>query len=324
MKAFKMWANTDEEARKIFVYMKSCGGQWPSDLDEDYTQGGYYLGSYGDEQITYSYRSDREYFNLHELEEMSIPNNKFKLVKLWGETPEEIKANYNYLQAHGYRIHPNCIVDESVFLKCKILIGYASGDIMRGYSNDCGDDATYEDFLKEEGEAIHFATPMHETGDGWYINSSGECPIAHDTLIDVRYRDGEELCNVPACATQNIPQSFRDTSEDYWRIDSSWNDIVAWRYAVTCKDNMSEKCSNISDKEVEKHSHYKKNVSHLQFIDVYRVLELYNVTNPCIQHAIKKLLVAGGRGAGKDVAQDIQEAIDSLVRWQDMKLEDEK
>ena len=29
----------------------------------------------------------------------------------------------------------------------------------------------------------------------------------------------------------------------------------------------------------------------------------------------KKLLVAGGRGAGKDINQDIQEAIDTLVRW---------
>lgn len=248
-------------------------------------------------------------------------NNKFILVKLWGETPEEIKANYNYLRAHGYRIHPNCIVGEDVFLKCKILIGYACGDIMRGYSNDLGDNATYEDFLKEEGEAIHFATPMHETDDGWYINSSGQCPIAHDTLIDVRYRDGEELYNVPACASQNIPQSFRDTSEDYWRIDSNKNDIVAWRYAATCKNILSEKCSNVSDKE-EKHSHYKKDVRHLKFIDVYRVLDLYEVADAAIAHAVKKLLVAGGRGAGKDIAQDIDEAIDSLQRWKQMQKED--
>lgn len=71
-----------------------------------------------------------------------------------------------------------------------------------------------------------------------------------------------------------------------------------------------------------KHSHYHKDVSKLQMIDVYRVLDLYNVTDPCIQHAVKKLLVAGGRGAGKDISQDIQETIDSLERWKDMRNEE--
>ncbi|HWV45052.1 MAG TPA: hypothetical protein VN039_03320 [Nitrospira sp.] len=72
-----------------------------------------------------------------------------------------------------------------------------------------------------------------------------------------------------------------------------------------------------------KHSHYKKDVEHLHMVDVYRVLALYDVTDPALQHAIKKLLVAGGRGAGKDVSQDIQEAIDSLERWKDMQMENE-
>lgn len=71
-----------------------------------------------------------------------------------------------------------------------------------------------------------------------------------------------------------------------------------------------------------KHPHYYKNVAHLKSIDVYRVLERFGVTNPSIQHAIKKLLVAGGRGAGKDCDQDVQEAINSLVRFQEMRLED--
>jgi hypothetical protein len=71
-----------------------------------------------------------------------------------------------------------------------------------------------------------------------------------------------------------------------------------------------------------KHPHYHKDVRGLDTIDVYRVLYLFNVTDPCIQHAVKKLLVAGGRGAGKDINKDIQEAIDSLNRWQEMRRED--
>ena len=71
-----------------------------------------------------------------------------------------------------------------------------------------------------------------------------------------------------------------------------------------------------------KHPHYHKDVSNLQTIDVYRALHLFKVTDPCIQHAVKKLLVAGGRGAGKDIAKDVQEAIDSLERFKEMRVED--
>ena len=71
----------------------------------------------------------------------------------------------------------------------------------------------------------------------------------------------------------------------------------------------------------KKHNHYHKDVRHLEFVDVYRVCELFGVTDQAIGHAIKKLLVAGGRGAGKDITQDINEAMDSLTRWKDMQAE---
>jgi len=73
---------------------------------------------------------------------------------------------------------------------------------------------------------------------------------------------------------------------------------------------------------MNKHSHYFKNTINLDYIDIYRVLNLFEVTDPCIAHAIKKLLCAGQRGA-KDETQDIQEAIDALSRWKAIQLEDE-
>jgi hypothetical protein len=48
-------------------------------------------------------------------------------------------------------------------------------------------------------------------------------------------------------------------------------------------------------------------------IDVYDVLDAFDVTNPATAHAIKKLLCTGSRGA-KDWETDLQEAIDSLER----------
>ena len=73
---------------------------------------------------------------------------------------------------------------------------------------------------------------------------------------------------------------------------------------------------------MNEYKHYQKSVEHLKWVDVYRVLDLFNVVNPCIQHAIKKLLCAGQRGA-KDERKDIEEAVSSLVRCLEMQTEDE-
>ena len=70
-----------------------------------------------------------------------------------------------------------------------------------------------------------------------------------------------------------------------------------------------------------KHSHYFHDVAHLQSVDIYRMLQLLGIADPALQHAFKKVAAAGKRGA-KSAAQDVQEAIDSLVRWQAMAAED--
>ncbi len=48
-------------------------------------------------------------------------------------------------------------------------------------------------------------------------------------------------------------------------------------------------------------------------IDVYAVLDAFNVTCPARQHAIKKLLCSGLRGKG-DTIQDLEEAEDAVQR----------
>jgi len=93
---------------------------------------------------------------------------------------------------------------------------------------------------------------------------------------------------------------------DYWSIEK-------WDIATYSDD--------VAPKQRE-HLHYFKDVRHLDFIDVYRVLDLYEVTDQCIAHAVKKLLVSGKRGGGKDMDRDIQEAIDSLERYKEMRREE--
>ncbi|MFA8969125.1 hypothetical protein [Escherichia coli] len=124
-------------------------------------------------------------------------------------------------------------------------------------------------------------------------------------------------------------------SHDTWSID---REDKEWKHGAVkmreymdafseCKIVWQRKDDSVVEGEVfkgeKKHSHYFKDVSHLEYVDVYRVLDLFEVVDPCIQHSIKKLLCAGMRGA-KNQPQDIQEAIDSLVRYQEMRKEDRK
>lgn len=71
-----------------------------------------------------------------------------------------------------------------------------------------------------------------------------------------------------------------------------------------------------------KHSHYFRPVTHLRVIDIYRFLDLFNVTDQALGHAIKKLVVPGMRGGNKTSRKDIEEAIDTLQRKLEMMDED--
>jgi hypothetical protein len=71
----------------------------------------------------------------------------------------------------------------------------------------------------------------------------------------------------------------------------------------------------------EKYPHYFKPIpKKATHIDVYAVLQMFEVTDQAIGHAIKKLLVPGARGI-KSQQQDVKEAIDTLLRWQALQLE---
>ena len=70
----------------------------------------------------------------------------------------------------------------------------------------------------------------------------------------------------------------------------------------------------------ENHNHYFKPCPY-DTLDVYRVISIFGVSDPCIQHALKKLLCSGVRGY-KDQSKDIQDVIDTLERWKKMREED--
>ena len=67
--------------------------------------------------------------------------------------------------------------------------------------------------------------------------------------------------------------------------------------------------------EIEKvrHAHYFKDVSDIDEIDVYEVLHRFGVTDPCLQHIVKKALCAGERGH-KDFHTDLKNIADTAKR----------
>lgn len=67
-----------------------------------------------------------------------------------------------------------------------------------------------------------------------------------------------------------------------------------------------------SSAQTTAHGHYFRACPY-PAIDVYRVLELFAVTDPVLQHIVKKALCAGQRGA-KDRERDICDIRDSAAR----------
>lgn len=67
-------------------------------------------------------------------------------------------------------------------------------------------------------------------------------------------------------------------------------------------------------------SHYYR-ACPFKAVDVYRIIKLFELDDPCLQHAFKKVLCGGRRGA-KSADKDVAEAIASLQRWQEMRDEE--
>lgn len=74
-------------------------------------------------------------------------------------------------------------------------------------------------------------------------------------------------------------------------------------------------------KKDEIHSHYKRDVSHLDLIDIYRFIDLFNIECPVAQDILKKSAAVGQRGH-KDLKRDWADIRDSAQRKLEMLEED--
>ena len=115
----------------------------------------------------------------------------------------------------------------------------------------------------------------------WIKWKGGECPVDGGVVVDI--------------AINNVNGIDRGLARHFdWGTDNDWN-ITRYR-VVEAKEET--KAANKYDTPIG---------------DVYDVLKAFNVTNPALQHLIKKALKVGKRGH-KDIETDLQDIIDSAVR----------
>lgn len=97
--------------------------------------------------------------------------------------------------------------------------------------------------------------------------------------------------------------------------ESGESDTSYRQYLMNFKINQSKSLNDqyAEIEQVRKHRHYFKDVSNIAEIDVYAVLKLFDVTDPCLQHIVKKALCAGKRGH-KDMMEDLQNIVDTAIR----------
>lgn len=97
-------------------------------------------------------------------------------------------------------------------------------------------------------------------------------------------------------------------------IEALGDIVIAYREPITDEQDLNE-CIGAPEAD----NKYLHEIKPGIFVDVYDVLMAWNVTNPALQHLIKKALQAGDRGH-KSREQDLQDIIDSAIRAKELEI----
>ena len=144
--------------------------------------------------------------------------------------------------------------------------------------------------------------------DGWFHlynwKTDSGCPIA---------AFGKEV----SCVKRG--HTFLTAVTSHANLIKNWHRIEKFKVVGDATEHAND-TPKAKPENAKKYNHYFVPVPY-SHIDVYRVLELFKVTDNAIGHAVKKLLVPGLRG-NKPTKQDIIEARDTLNRRIEMWDED--
>ena len=144
----------------------------------------------------------------------------------------------------------------------------------------------------------------------------GECPVDGKATVDTKWDcDTSFECLAEKTTWMREPDGAniiayriinqRPVQLDNPEIEPDFEPFVSVEDAQECKAE-----------HAITHSKYTKQI-HGVSVDVYDVLMAWGVTNPALQHLIKKALQCGQRGH-KDKQQDLQDIIDSAIRAKEL------
>ena len=97
-------------------------------------------------------------------------------------------------------------------------------------------------------------------------------------------------------------------------IESLGDIVIAYREPITDEQDLND-CIGAPEAD----NKYLHEIKPGVFVDVYDVLMAWNVSNPALQHLIKKALQPGERGH-KSREQDLQDIIDSAIRAKELEI----
>jgi len=158
----------------------------------------------------------------------------------------------------------------------------------------------------------------------YFLSENGE-KIKHGSILEV-FPDGRELLSFKygdCTIIEMRPDEWKKGAERMEPIVQNGNDGEHYEEVQILEDKAldDELRSRVVESLFSNKSKYHREIKKGVSVDVYDVLSAFEVVNPAMQHALKKMLAPGKRGA-KDTIQDMQEAIQSIERA--IELEKEK
>lgn len=227
-------------------------------------------------------------------------------------------SSKHYLQGTEY-ILPSGVKAEFVYEDKDYLhfVDRSTNSLYSFKESECFDDRDFVLFAESKMDKKEANMTYNTYTQGaWYRFPNGA--VAEYTGFGIQ---GRCLC------FKNISTGFEFIEDE----EDAFNDDGTIKYELACGKGTADLINKVQKtaEEIEstqqkegskdvseassKHKHYFKDVSKLKEVDVYAILYLFEVTDPCIAHVVKKLLCTGKRGH-KDFERDLQDSIDSLVR----------
>ncbi|MGL5397929.1 MAG: hypothetical protein ACRDBQ_22065 [Shewanella sp.] len=166
-------------------------------------------------------------------------------------------------------------------------------------------------------DAQEWATHLAQAANGCWFFLGGESVFLRTNDIH------EQVWSAKQAETRKwkgeVLGDWRDTLEN--RPEQTISDICSEIKDENRHEEIFEPLVSVEDAATSKQpaitpSKYTKTI-HGVSVDVYDVLQAWGVSNPALQHLIKKALQCGQRGH-KDNAQDLQDIIDSAIRAKEL------